>query len=186
MVKYMLKSTFTEIKMKVLIIYATRGGLSKRCAELLRDSLPEVIETSLFDARRDTLPSPSEYDVAVVGGSIRMGALDKKLKKYIKKYTSELSAMHTAAFICCGYTHLFEEYRDIEFPKALKCSLGIHCFGGELKPEKLKGVDKILVKMIRSSVKYEDFEESFSSKDSLPEMLPETVTRLADRIRDLL
>ena len=172
--------------MKVLIIYATRGGLSRRCAELLRDSLPKVIELSLFDARHDTLPSPEGYDVAVVGGSIRMGKLDKKLKKYIKKYTAELSAIHTAAFICCGHTDLFDEYRDIEYPKALKCSLGIHCFGGELKPEKLKGLDKLIMKMIRSSVKYEDFEVSYSSKDSLPEMLPETVTRLADRIRDLL
>ena len=172
--------------MKVLIIYATRGGLSRRCAELLRDSLPKVIEVTLLDAKHDTLPSPEGFDVAVVGGSIRMGALNKKLKKYIKKYTAELSAIETAAFICCGHINYFDEYKSIEFPKALKCSLGIHCFGGELKPDKLKGIDKLIVKMIRSSVKYEDFEVSFSSKDTLPEMLPETVTRLADRIRDLL
>ena len=172
--------------MKVLIVYASHGGVSKKCAEILRDNLESSFEVSLFDARTDTLPSPSDFDVAVVGGSIRMGALDKKLKKYIKENAQVLSDMPSAAFLCLGFINNFEEYRDIQFPKELVCSLGIHCFGGELKPDKLKGLDKLIVKAVRSSLRSEDFENPYSERDTLPEILPETITRLADKIRGLL
>ena len=70
--------------MKVLIIYATKNGASREAAQMLTDALGKRVDVSLVDVN-DTLPSPSDFDVAIVGGSIRMGKLNSKLKKYIKE-----------------------------------------------------------------------------------------------------
>ena len=74
---------------------------------------------------------------------------------------------------------------DILLPKRLECSLGHHCFGGELKPEKLTGFDKLVVRMLRSSIKSQDFEESDEDHHPLPELIPENINLLVEKIKRL-
>ena len=167
--------------MKILIVYATKGGASKEAAEMLAQRLNTRAEVSLFDIN-DTPPSPDSFDVAVVGGSIRMGKLNKKLKKYIQTYLAELSSMPSAAFICCGLLKEFDDYKVMQLPQKLKCSLGIECFGGHLKPECLKGFDKIAVKMMRESILSQDPDKSDDVRYDLPELMPDTIYALAERI----
>ena len=172
--------------MKVLIIYATSGGVSRRCAEILRDKLAgDAFQVTLCDIH-DNPPSPDGFDVAVIGGSIRMGKINKRLKNYLKSHANTLCELQTALFLCCGYTENFDDYVTLNFPKAIIPSLGIHCFGGELKPEKLKGFDKFIVKMVRASILDEDFENPDPTRSPLPEIVPENIWRLADNIRALL
>jgi len=172
--------------MKVLIIYATRGGTSKRCAEMLSESLASsAIKVDIFDIESNP-PSPEAYDVAVVGGSIRMGSLNKKLKKYLKLHADALNAIQTAVFICCGLSEELDDYITLQVPKALNPSLEIHYFGGEVKPEKAKGLDKLVLKAMRSSINDVDFESPDPNASPLPEIIPENITRLSDKIRSLL
>ena len=172
--------------MKILIIYATKGGVSKACAEMLCEKLnSSVFDITLCDIENGA-PSPEDFDVAVIGGSIRMGSINKNLKKYIKTYASALSQISTALFLCCGYTENFDDYVTLNFPKHLFPSLGIHCFGGELKPEKLKGFDKFVVRMVRASILDEDFESPDPNASPLPEIVPENIWRLSDSIKALL
>ena len=172
--------------MKILIIYATRGGVSKRCAEMLCERLnSDVFDITLCDIENGA-PSPEGFDVAVIGGSIRMGSINKKLKKYLRTYTSALLNINTALFLCCGYTENFDDYVLLNIPHHLVPTLGMHCFGGELKPEKLKGFDKFVVKMVRTSILDEDFENPDPNSSPLPEIIPENIWRLADSIRALL
>ncbi len=171
--------------MKVLIVYSTKTGVSKRCAHILEERLRAFSEVSVFDIK-DAPPTPYGFDVAVIGGSIRATRLDKRIKKYLKQNIDILNSMHTALFLCCGYTENFDDYVALHFPKALTPTLGIHCFGGELKPEKLKGFDKLVVKMLRSELATEDFEAPDRTRSPLPEILPETIYRLADSIRNTL
>ena len=171
--------------MKLLIVYSTKYGVSRRCAEMLADKLSAKMQVSVYDIN-DTPPSPSGFDAAVVGGSIRMLRINKNLKAYLKQYASELSNMPTALFLCCGFSENFDDYVSMVFPKSVSASLGIHCFGGELKPDKLRGLDKFLVKRIRSSMQYRDFDDPDPDASPLPEILPETIYRLADTIKALL
>ncbi len=167
--------------MKVLIIYATKGGVSREAALMLSERLSQKAEVSVFDIK-DAPPSPEGFDVAVVGGSIRMGKLNSELKKYIKHYKGPLSSMNSAAFICCGITKDFDDYKIMQLPKDLNFSLGVHCFGGELKPDKLKGFDKLIVKLVRESILTQDPDKSDSDRHELPEILPDTIYALAERI----
>ena len=171
--------------MKVLIIYATRGGASRECAQILHDRICSSFDVSVFDIENSP-PSPDGYDVAVIGGSIRMTKINKKLKKYLAENAEMLNKIQTAIFLCCGFPENFEDYVALQIPKSVIPTLGMHCFGGELKPQKLKGIDKIIVKMLREDIKGADFEASFSDKSPLPEIVPENIYRLADKIRKLL
>ena len=72
--------------MKVLIVYSTKWGVSRRCAEMLGKKLESFANVLVCDVK-DEPPAPVGFDVAVIGGSIRMGTLNKKLKKYIKQKT---------------------------------------------------------------------------------------------------
>ena len=110
----------------------------------------------------------------------------KKLKKYIKTHKKALSNMPSAAFICCGITKDFDDYKVMQLPKDLVCSLGIHCFGGQLKPDKVKGFDKIIVKSFRESILMQDPDITDSDRNELPEILPDTIYSLAERILRLI
>ena len=171
--------------MKVLIIYATRGGVSKKCCEMLAGRLEGSMEVQTYDIN-DAPPSPEGFDVAVIGGSVRMGLINKKLKAYLKAHAQRLNEMQTALFLCCGFSEEFDDYVATQIPKSVLASLGIHFFGGELKPEKLRGLDKLIVKIVRADMKDDDFEHPDPTRSPLPEILPENINRLADRIRALL
>lgn len=169
--------------MKILIVYSSVWGVSKQCAQMLADMLCDKHEVSVFSI--ENAPSPAGFDVAVVGGSVRMGRLNRQLRSYLKNNAEALSGMNTALFMCCGLSENFDDYVALQFPTSVIPSLGIHYFGGELKPEKLKGFDRIAVKMMRSSILGNDFEAPDPSVSPLPEILPETISRLAESIRKI-
>ena len=172
--------------MKILILYSTHGGASKKCAEMLEKKLNDRCEVTLCNAREtDELPLSDEYEVVVIGGPIRFGRIDKALRNYLKSNAEKISEKSSAFFFCCGFPSELEDYVDTQLPKSINFSLGVHCFGGELKPENMKGMDKLVVKMVRSHIKSQDFEESEDKHIPLPELLPESIQRLADIINKL-
>lgn len=170
--------------MKVLIVYATKNGVSKKACEMLAAQIRGFSSVDLYNIE-DNPPLPDSYDVVVVGGSIRMARLNKKLKKYIKDNANALSSIPSAAFICCGLTNDFDDYVVTEIPKSITFSLGIECFGGELKPDKLKGFDKILTYIMRQSILTQDIDKSNRDMIELPEIFPDTINALAERIHRL-
>ena len=170
--------------MKILILYATHGGVTRTCAEILTKRLMSHHTVQTMDIH-DNPPSPASYDAVVLGSCIRMGKINKAIKRYIKTYMNQLSSISTGVFFCCGYPRQFDEYVETQLPKKLICSLGIHCFGGELKPEKLSGLDKLVVRIARSSINSQDFEESDADHHALPEILPENIALLAEKIEKL-
>ena len=168
--------------MKILIIYATKTGSSKEAAEMLADNMKKHAEITLLNIN-DNPPVPDGFDAVVIGGSIRFGKLNSKLKKYIKKYKDVISSMASALFICCGIAKDFEDYVTMQIPRNLNCSFGIHYFGGHLKPDRAKGIfDKILIKTMRESILMQDPDTSDYYRHELPELMPDTIRALAERI----
>ncbi len=170
--------------MKVLIAYSSKNGTTYKCVQILKNSLPDYIDTDVVDIEKST-PALDDYDAVAVGGSIRMGNFSKKLRAFLKENKERLSTLPTAVFICCGFSQNFEEYAETQVPRKLNCALGIHNFGGELKPEKLTGLDKFLVRIMRNSITNLDFEDSDTKNISLPEIIPENIALLAEEIKKL-
>lgn len=170
--------------MKILILYASKNGVAKRAAETLAKELKPTNDIDVFDVNVAT-PTLDNYDVAILGGSIRMTALNKKLKKYLKANCDKISNMPSAFFFCCGIIKDFDDYKATELPPKINFSLGIECFGGELKPDKLHGLDKLMVKIMRQNILTQDPDLANSSGLELPEFMPENISALAERIRRL-
>lgn len=170
--------------MKLLIAYSSRNGVARRCAEMLASFLPHTIEYNVVDIDKST-PDLSLYDCAVIGGSIRMAKLSRALRVFLRKNKDTLSNMDSALYICCGFSHLYEEYRDIVAPRKAHFSLGVHHFGGELKPDRLRGFDKLVVRSMRRKINEADFEDSDEVELSLPEIIPENIKLLAESIKKL-
>ena len=171
--------------MKILVVYSTYGGVARECAEMLKKRLADRHDVELVNGRENEIPDADNYDCIVIGSSIRNGSMNKKLKKYVKNNLDKLSAMPCAVYYCCGYTKLFSEYVETQLPKRFEPSLGYHLFGGELKPDKLTGFDKFAVRMMRSSIRSQDFEEDDSDHYELPEIIPENIELLAKDILKL-
>lgn len=169
--------------MNILIVYSTHGGVTKKCAEMLGAELEEHNEISYVNAREEAIPTPQGYDAVVLGSAIRMENMDKKIKKYVKENLEALNNMPCAVYFCCGLTKLFVEYSETLLPRRFVPSLGFHLFGGELKPDKLSGPDKLIVMAMRSSIRSQDFEEDDSDHYDLPEIIPENIKLLAKEIR---
>ncbi len=167
--------------MKVLIAYASKHGTTKNCAEILKEKLSMAVDVDLVNFKNDNLPSPDEYDVIVLGSSVRMGSIHRNMKKYIKHHMEKLMAKNCAIFLCCGFPDEFEEYLSRALPKGFTPSYGSYCFGGELKPQKVKGIERLIVKYIRQSIIEYDFEDA-NYKGMLPEIIPEHINLLADKI----
>ena len=169
--------------MHILIVYSTYGGVTKRCAEMLGAQLEDHNKITYVDARGEDIPNPEGFDAVVLGSSIRMEHIDKKIKKYVKTYLGVLNEMPCAVYFCCGLTKLFREYTETLLPKKFQPSLGYHLFGGELKPDSISGTDKLIVILMRTSIRSQDFEEDDSDHYDLPEIIPENISLLAKEIR---
>ncbi len=170
--------------MKILIIYASKNGVAKKAAEKLESELCASNEISLYGIH-DAPPSPEGFDVVILGGSIRMTKLNKNLKKYLKEHLDIISSMPSAFYICCGIIRDFDDYKTTELPSKIRFSLGVECFGGELKPDKVHGFDKFFTKIMRQKILTQDSDLAKTSGLELPEFMPENIFALAERIKRL-
>ncbi len=170
--------------MRLLIAYSTKNGTTYRCAEMLAERLPDWVEVDIVNLKT-YLPCPIPYDAVVVGGAVRMECLDRRVKRFLRANRDTLSNMPTAVYICCGFSEHYDEYADTQLPRGLECSLGVHHFGGELKVDRAKGFEKLLVKIVRESILTRELGNKETEHLGLPEIIPENINLLAERIKKL-
>ena len=169
-------------KLKIAIVYSTVGGTTKECASLLARELKNQ-EVELFEIGKRE-PEFSDFDVVVVGFPIMMGKAEKSARKYIKKHENELKEVKTAYFICCGFVDCFEDYAEKTIPEHLRESaIDVTCLGGSLDPQRFKGINKLVVKSMRSEI-LGGGDNGDERKDmSLPTIMDENISQLADKIK---
>ncbi len=84
--------------MDTLILYSTKSGAARECAELLANQLPN---SSTFDISRDR-PSIKEFDTIIIGSGIRMGSIYGPVKKFIKENLNDLLNVKVIYFYFCN------------------------------------------------------------------------------------
>lgn len=168
--------------MKILIAYASKNGSTRECAERLKSAL-NGMDVTLVDLQRET-PRAEEYDLCVVGGSVRFGRLLKPVRVFLKEQESILCERPLALFFCCGLAHEVEYYRDVLFSKELRrACFELIYFGGSLRTDGLSFRDKLLVRSLRSAIAESDIDDG-EYTPSMPGILPENVEKLAANIRE--
>lgn len=131
--------------MKILVAYASVTGVTEKCARMLADKLPGA---DLCDLKKNVV-DPSSYDVVIVGGSIRFGALNTQARTYLEKCEPILSEKKLGLFICCADESKADNVFAGNIPEKLLAHAAVRMsFGGELAVERAHGIEKLMLKMM--------------------------------------
>lgn len=157
--------------MNILVAYSSHTGVTRLCAESLANHMPGSTLVDLSKQR----PDPSAYDIVVVGGPIRMGSLDSRVREYLDGCAPILTKKTLGIFICCGYDEKSGEYFESNLPDSLAEHALKASFGGKLNPEGAKGLDRFMIKLMLKSAAKNGETMAF-----YPERIPEFSARLID------
>lgn len=136
--------------MKTIIIYSSTYGYAKDCASELSKQLKG--EVLLVNVSTDKIPSLNEFDNVVIGGSIYMGQISKKIKAYCTSNVDLLKNKRVGLFLCCGLPENFEKNIKNSFPEELlEKAISLESFGGELRVKKMKLTHKILTAFMKKA-----------------------------------
>ena len=116
--------------MSSLIVYASKYGFTKRCAEILAKKLGENVD--IYDLNSN-LPDPMKYDKVMVGGSIYAGKIRKPVMRFCTDNLNTLKGKKLGLFIC-GMAKEDDAQKQLEssFPQELLAVCAAKgFFGGE-------------------------------------------------------
>ena len=168
-------------KLKIAIVYTTKGGSTRECAELVKRELSghEVNVLRMQDE-----PDLAPYDTVIVGFPIRMAKPCREARRYMKNNAAVLAQKKTAYYMCCGFIDCAEEYAEKALPKTLReTAMTVTCLGGSLDPARFKGLDKMIVKAVRSEILGGGENGEQRDDMTLPTILDENIVQLADLIK---
>lgn len=172
-----------EKELKTAIIYTTKGGTTRECAHLLQRELKgqDVTVLDMKDAEKI-----GGYDIVIIGFPIRMARMSKIARKYVKEHKSELMVKKVAYFMCCGFIDCADEYAERILPRELsRRALAVMCLGGSLDPSRFKGLDKLIVRSVRSEILGGGNNGEQRDDMSLPTILDENISQLANIIKNV-
>jgi menaquinone-dependent protoporphyrinogen oxidase len=150
--------------LKTLIIYTTKNGSVEKAANMLKTKLNH--EVQLINLMVEEPPSLGQYDTIILGGSIYMGKIQKKLTKYMENHLPELTTKRIGLFICAGHPKSDIRKKELEeaFPKSLyEKAIVKEILGDEIHLEKLNFVEKWMIKTVKGS----ELNSSNLSKDKI-------------------
>lgn len=131
--------------MSPIIIYMSLHGCAEKAAFKLRDMYWKDVD--LINLRYQDPPPLENYDTVIIGGSVHMGSIQEKVKKYCRDNEWELLTKRLGLYLC----HMWEGETALkQFNEAYSEQLRNHAiakglFGGEFNLEKMNRFEKMLV-----------------------------------------
>lgn len=134
--------------MPTLIVYMSSHGCTEKATLMLRDQLSG--EVTLLNLENSGTVPLDNFDRVIIGGSIRIGSIQKKIRKFCENNLDQLMSKKTGLFICCMFEGdtAIDQY-NVAFPEALRNhSLAMGLFGGELEFEKMNVFERMIIKQV--------------------------------------
>lgn len=133
--------------MKTLIAYASTGGGARTAAELLGDHLDPAV---IVDLKTDPRPDIGGFDAVVIGGSIRMGRIQKQVRSFCRANLDALRGKKLGLYVCCMREGKeAQEQFEMAYPPTLREHAGaVGLFGGEFVFSRMKLLERIIVKRV--------------------------------------
>jgi menaquinone-dependent protoporphyrinogen oxidase len=135
--------------MKTGIIYISKHGTTEKVARSIANQLASD-ELQLINLRKDKIKDLEKYDRIIIGGSIHVGNVNGKTKKFCETHKDILMNKSLGLFLCCmekgekaheQFAHAFSE--DL---RAHSLSNGL--MGGEFNFDKMNFFEKAIIKKI--------------------------------------
>ena len=140
--------------MKTLILYTSRYGCTADCAQQLKAQLSGPVSLADIDRISQNPVDLKDFDTIILGSSIYIGAVPKKMKAFCRANEALLSGKRTGIFLCCAFEEKLDEYLSSNIPPSLWKNAVTASFGGEARLEKMKTLDKLIMKAaMKESVK---------------------------------
>ncbi|WP_413538875.1 flavodoxin domain-containing protein [Enterococcus malodoratus] len=142
--------------MKTLIVYASQNGSTADCVNYLQSKLDGEVTVKKIDER---LPKLDSFDTVIVGGSVHMGKIQRKITSFCRRNKRLLLEKNLGLFVCC-YTAEGEEgfLESIYDEQLLSHAVMTSIFGGEMRYERLNFAFR---KLFESLNKVEGFRQGF-------------------------
>lgn len=135
--------------MKTLILYSTTYGYTEEIAMALAKHYTDATTQNI---KKNTKVDLSKYDHVILGGSVYMGRVNKKLTDFAKMHEAELLQKKLGLFICCLVDDKYMEEMSANFSAALIDHAYVkENFGGKLQTEKMSFMHKMIMKMVAKS-----------------------------------
>lgn len=157
--------------MKTTIVFSGHLGATKNVAELIKKELNEV---DVFDTRQNFKIDFKNYDKIVLGTNVRMSLLNRRFKKFVKKFKRQFFGKKVFVYICAASKEQ-EAQAYVEKVKKLLPNAKIYFVGGFFSTENAKGLIK---KIIESIIK-----NSQSNNEPLPQLLHENINALISELK---
>lgn len=158
--------------MKTLIVYSSKYGVTAETAEALKEKLKT--EAQLVDIAEEKAPDLKDFDRVVIGSSIYIGQVYKKIREYVLANQTELLTKSLGIYLCCGLPNSLDQYLSQAFPVEILDHAVTGCFGGELRKNKMKMADRMITNMMLKA----------TAKDGTPppQLLLEQIDQFAERL----
>ena len=136
--------------MKTAIIYASKSGAARECAELLASKLPEC---TVHDLKKE-IPDIGNAEMVIIGSGVRMGRTYGIVRKFINKNLEKLLTKKTALYLCNADPKAYDEAVEKNFPSQLLInSLCVKSFGGKMPFQAAKNPNWVLTENIEAFIK---------------------------------
>ncbi|MCB0373087.1 MAG: hypothetical protein KDD31_08775 [Muricauda sp.] len=87
--------------MKVLIIYGSIEGQTRKIARFMEEVLQEENHPTVISNATEDPPSPDKFDVILIGSSIHLHKYNSAVKSYVTNHSDILNSKPSAFFSVC-------------------------------------------------------------------------------------
>ncbi|WGK64859.1 menaquinone-dependent protoporphyrinogen IX dehydrogenase [Croceiramulus getboli] len=102
--------------MKILIVYGTVEGQTRKIARYLEEVLDEAGHQATSANATDQPPAPEAFDAIILGSSIHLGKYNPALKKYVDTHVEAINQRPSAFFsVCMAIASGLEKEREEAF-----------------------------------------------------------------------
>jgi len=156
--------------MKTLIVYASKYGCAADCAAYLKSRLPGGAALADANGSRGQIEL-EKFDAVVVGGSVYVGMVSKKLRAFCAGNIAALLGKQVGVFLCCAQPGQAGGFFSANFPpELLESAKTTGAFGGEARLEKMGFFDRALLRIVTKG-DYSGFKVSRESMESFAEAM---------------
>ncbi|NLJ30094.1 MAG: flavodoxin [Clostridiales bacterium] len=135
--------------MKSIIIYTTKYGSVEEAAKRLQKQLGG--ETELCNLMRERGPSLGAFDTVVLGGSVYIGRVQKRLSQFCSAHMRELLGKKVGLFLCAGEPKEDARQKELENafpPELLRHAAAKDVLGYAVRFEKMNFFDRFIMKKV--------------------------------------
>ncbi len=126
----------------------TKHSTTEKVAELIKRGLKDDI-IDMVNLGKSKVPDINNYSTIIIGGSIHMGVIQKKVKNFCVTNSSILLSKKIGLFMCYMETEKGNEEFEQNFPEDLRNhAVATGLLGGEFLFEKMNFFEKLIVKKI--------------------------------------